>query len=560
MSPDGAFFYANLTPVNAPAEREFIYGGQPVAASFYQPTGAARVLAFNLQPDAALQSNIPFLRTQAGGNLPNAAVSPYYVVAPANVAFGDNSTNADRTASLQASLAINGQGPNQQSVVVVQTGQFFTAADGAVSATGIVRGSSRLDPTAPPVRVASSVATVIDGAGGRVYGGNAVSGFVLDQNGYNFNSNYTPGQLAHENALTSPTATTSYAFNQPATAAAVPAGVGLPNQRTTQTLTGYFGGLEQERTAANGVSPPPNPVLGTATITTNATTSRVAGQLNGAVLNPGSLANPGGPSNVQAQTLNFGSVTGLYAARSAFVDNSHFAAVESPYNPAATTPATQGVAPVTINGQVLTFNGDPGQAGLLYLVSSGAAGTAPSTALLPAGVSYCQCQYLQWGYWGGDIRGGTTADNTLRQRAHINTWVGGIATAAADISGLRAANFTGTYTGALTGSVYNNGAQYLAAGGLKATYSFGTQTGSFQVINYDGNNFTAVGKLPLSANGAYSFPIAIPASGGSPAVAGGAQGMFYGPKAAETGGSFAFEKVTGPTPSYFTSGIFAAKR
>jgi len=249
MSPDGSFFYANLTPVSSPAQSEFIYGGQTVNPSFYQATGATRILAFNVQPDVALRSPLPFIRNQAGGNLPNAVVSPYYVVAPANVNFGNNLQGATRTPTLQASLAIDGEGANQQSVIVMQTGQFFIAADGSVAVTGLVRGSSRLDPTAPPVRITSSDANVIDGLGGRIYGKNSISGFVLDQNGYDFNSNYVPNQSASETTLTSPsTITTNYAFNQPVTPGTLPSGVGA--SRTTQTLTGFFGGLQQNRTAA----------------------------------------------------------------------------------------------------------------------------------------------------------------------------------------------------------------------------------------------------------------------------------------------------------------------
>ena len=536
LSPDGTFFYANLTPVGAPAQREFIYGGQPVNPTFYQATGATRIFAFTVQPDAALQSNIPFIRNQAGGNLPNAVVSPYYAVAPASVNFGNNTAGAARTPTLQASLAIDGNGAQQQSVIAVQTGQFFTASDGGVAVTGLVRGSSRLDPTAPPVRIASSDASVIDGAGGRIYGTNSISGFVLDQNGYDFNSNYLPNQLASENTLKSPPVTTSYAFNQPVTPATVPAGVG--NARTTQTLTGFFGGLQQTSTAANGVSPPPYVVVGGAVISTDAGTNRISATLAGT--DPFTAKTSG----VNSEVLQFGSTTGLSAARSAFVDNSHFAAVELPYNPAN----GEGVPPVTLNGQVLTFNGDPGQAGRLYLVSSA---TVPTSSLLPAGVSYCECQYLQWGYWGGEIRGGTTANPTMPERAHINTWVAGIPTSAGDISSLKAAAFTGTYTGALTGQVFNNGAQYLAAGGLTAVYNFATQAGSFKVINYDGLNFTASGKTPLSG-ATYAF--AINTSG----INGVGAGSFYGPMAAETGGTFAFRKTAGLP--YFTSGIFAAKR
>jgi len=306
--------------------------------------------------------------------------------------------------------------------------------------------------------------------------------------------------------------------------------------------------LQQTRTAANGISPPPDVVIGGAEIQTNKTTNRIAATLAGGVVNPSGLSSRGG----QSEILNFGSVSGLYAARSAFVDDSHFAAVESPYNPAAANAKSQGVPPVTINGQVLTFNGDPGQAGLLYLVSSG---TVPSTALLPAGVSYCQCQYLQWGYWGGDIRGGTTADNALRERAHINTWVAGPLTPVTEINALAMQRATGNYSGHLIGSVFNNGAQYLAAGGLQAAYNFGTQMGSFKVINYDGLNFTQAGKAIVTAGQVYGFPISQLPTAGQPGLAGLVSGAFYGPKATETGGTFAFQKVGLP---YYTSGIFAA--
>ena len=223
------------------------------------------------------------------------------------------------------------------------------------------------------------------------------------------------------------------------------------------------------------------------------------------------------------------------------------------------------MAPVILqikNGkpQVLTFNGDPGQAGLLYLVSSG---TVPSNAVLPAGVSYCQCQYLQWGYWGGDISGGTTAVNTLRERAHINTWVAGPLTPVTEINALTMQKATGNYSGHLIGSVFNNGAQYLAAGGLQAAYNFGSQMGSFKVINYDGLNFMQRGKATVTAGAMvpymYGFGIAQAPNGAQPGLSGSVSGAFYGPNATETGGNFAFKKIGLPIgQSYYTSGIFAA--
>ena len=94
LSADNTFFYANITPTSQPTQRLFVFGGTPTNPSFYQPTGNTRVFAFSVQPDAALQSTLPFIRSQAGGNLPNGTASPFYVVAPATTPIGSASTNA----------------------------------------------------------------------------------------------------------------------------------------------------------------------------------------------------------------------------------------------------------------------------------------------------------------------------------------------------------------------------------------------------------------------------------------------------------------------------------
>src|SRR5262249_38788886 len=111
--------------------------------------GQTRVLAFNVQPDAALQSGIPFVRNQAGGSVPNASVSPFYIVSPSSTGFGDVSSTA-RARGLQGSLAISGPGANQQSVVPVSTGTVGQLqANGQPIFVGDLRGSSQLSATGP---------------------------------------------------------------------------------------------------------------------------------------------------------------------------------------------------------------------------------------------------------------------------------------------------------------------------------------------------------------------------------------------------------------------------
>jgi len=163
------------------------------------------------------------------------------------------------------------------------------------------------------------------------------------------------------------------------------------------------------------------------------------------------------------------------------------------------------------------------------------------------------CQYLQWGYWGGEIDTPASGESPARvDVGHINSWIAGVPTVAGDISSLKAAGITGSYTGNLFGTVSNNGAQYLASGGLTAAYNFGTGNGSFAVKNYDGLSFTVAGNSALSGSN-YTFGVK-----NVPGLAGSVSGTFYGPMATETGGNFAFSKTVGSP--YFTSGIFAAKR
>jgi trimeric autotransporter adhesin len=538
LSADGTFFYANLTPVNAPTQREFIAGGLPVSASALAATGSTRIVAFTVQPDAALQSNIPFVRNNAGGNLANAYISPLYLVAPPNTAIGDATTvSAART--LQASLAITGQGANQQSVLVTAIGSVAALqSSGAPVISGVVRGTSQLSATSAPVRIGSGLTSVVDGNGNSLYGANAISGFVLDQTQYNSTATgsgvlTTPVIPSTASEVPLSGAATNYGFNQPATATNLPAGVGT--SRTSQTLTGYFGGLMNTTAQTQ-----PYAITGTTSLSTDATNNRIAATLTS---DPLSSAATSGVTSIKMQ---FGGLTGDAGGREAFIDDNTYGVAES---------VTQ---PQQINGQNLVVDGDTTQAGKLYLLSSGAA--PPPTSLLPAGASYCQCQYLQWGYWGGDLRTGDATDSNISRidRGAINFWVAGKLTPVGDISTLAMQGATGNYSGHLIGTVFNNGAQYVAAGGLSATYTFATQMGSFSVNNYDGQSFTVSGKATTAAGGTqYSVPIKAITQQGVP-IAGGINGSFYGPMAANTGGNFAFHTVAGPT--YLTSGIFAAAK
>jgi len=527
LTADSDFFFSNLTSTNG-SDSVFVFGGVPVQQSFFAPTATNQILAFNVLPEASSGSPIPFTLPQFGGNVANATISPFYVITPAGFQFGAfNATSNPNITSprfMQASLAINGLGAGQNSALVISTGTFDTSNAGNVYANGPVRGTVFLSGASGPTRLSSAVATVPDANGNALYGGSTIDGFVLDQNDY---ANGNPSPLL-ASAVPFGGSAVNYAFTNPVLASAVPAGVGA--SRTTQTLQGYLSGIMFPSTGS------PYSLAGGATISTNAINNRVSATFSGD--DPFTA----GTSGINSVVLQFGGLTAVAdGSRSAFIDDNTFAATDS------ASVASQ------INGNNLPIE-SPGQPGTrIALVSSGSVPGA-ADSLLPAGAAFCQCQYLQWGYWTGQLdQVNGSGQLTRSDSANINFWIAGQPTVTMPTTGV------GTYTGAAVGSVINNGASYLAAGGFNQTYNFGSLTGTVNITNFDGANYS----------GSVSSAGAIPGPGVSQAAvyAGNLTapnrnvflfGNFFGPSASETGGEFDIQSTAGA--KYLASGVFAGKR
>ncbi len=523
VAADNSFFYANLTPVNQPLQREFIYGGTPVNPQFYRATAnTPGYLAFNVQPDAALQSSIPFIRLPTGGSLGgSASVSPLILATPLNTNF---STIYGDTKALQASLAIIGSGTIQQSVIVVLVGNAFgSPADLA----GVVHGSYLANAASQPVRINTYFEPPLDGANNRFYGGNSISGFVL-----------APGASAANaievNTATQATAAT-YQFAQPVTPTPVPQSVASAPQ-TSQTLGGYFGGIMTKQAPGGSGQALPYAVAGNASITTNASTLQLSATLTGG--DPFTSRVSGVPAQ-NGIVLQFGSpYHGDTFARQAFINDHLFAAFESP------------AANSSVNGAQASLSTDfaGGTNPNIYLVTQTAA--PPPTSLLQNGLCSA-CQYLQWGYWGGEIDTPAPGGGNLPRTdvGHINFWVAGQPTVNMPTTGV------GTFSGAAVGSVNANGASYLAAGNFAQSYDFGKQTGAVSITHFDGANYT--GTVGRGATG-NQFTGTLSGSGTFGNRSGPVNGGFYGPGAAETGGAFSIQANSGP--KYLASGIFAGKQ
>ncbi len=525
LSNDGAFFYANVTAANGKAT--FVSGGQAVPSSVLAPTGKTRIFAFNLS-GAPSPSKIPFALNDEP--ITNPSLTPLYLVAPASTAIGDTST-ASTARELHATVAFSGQGSGQTSTAVVQGGIVTKLqSSGAPFISGGMRGVEALGSELETMT--SHTNSVVDANGNSLYGSNTVTGFTLDQTKFAKVSatsliRTTPDavqpQASETEGISLVQFPETYGFAQPAVATTVPAGVGI--NRTAPTLTGFFGG-----TMTTTASSTPYAITGAANIATDSNANTLTATFTS---DPLTSSKTGGVTTVQ---INFG------GQQSVFIDNNIFGAFEDKDTPQI------------INGQQLVVGGDTSQASQLYLLSSATA--ALPTSLIPpgSGVSFCQCQFLQWGYWGGDLLTGNATNDLISRidHGHINFWVAGMPTPVGDLNTLATQSVTGTYTGHAIGSVFNAGSNYVAVGGFQGIYNFGTQIGTMTVSNFDGNpTLSVTGSAPLTG-GKYTLALS------QPGVTGSIAGSFFGPKAAETGGNFAFQKTIGPT--YIASGIFAGKQ
>ena len=519
VTPDNTFFYADLVPTNSPNSSVFVYGGTPVNPTAYQPTGSPQLLAFQLHPDAVLQNSIPFVSNVPAGLASNAVVSPLYIEVSPTTGFTVPPNDAAYPKVLQASLAFSGTGRSQQSIIEVADGNAFsdilnpgqTTAEPLLN--GTIRGVYSPGNGNAPTLINSGFLTETDGINNSFYGNNSISGFVLDSNNCCSSQGQIPASVSATNPLTGQT--TNYVFNQPATAITPPTAANAP--QTTQALTGFFGGIMNRY--ANGHEVLSYAVTGATVIVTDPSELQLAAVFAGS--DPFTKRR----SHVSAFELNFGNLSlGDTAARQGYINNNYFAADENVFG-------TQ-----QINNHTSAAIGNA----QLYLLNQNVVAGAIDP-LLPNGVSVCQCQYLQWGYWGGEL---TLSHNgyTFEDVGAINTWVAGIPT---PVNQLPTMGY-GSYSGAAIGTVNSNGATYVAAGGFGLTYNFGNNSGSFSISNFDNHSLSGTVN---GASGIYAGAISGSGTHGS------VNGMFYGPGAAETGGNFAFQSLHGL--SYTASGIFA---
>lgn len=185
------------------------------------------------------------------------------------------------------------------------------------------------------------------------------------------------------------------------------------------------------------------------------------------------------------------------------------------------------------------------------------------TGFVPGGVTFCACQFLEWGFWGAQADLAATTDGIV----HLATWVAGELSATSQLT--VGVTTTATYNGHVFGTVNDNGALYEAVGDIALDFTFNTGGAFFfntaSITAFDGTNyafnflFTGGGFTTTAystATAGFNLQGTHPTAGLVTAIL---EGNFFGPSTPpdETGGAF---KVTNGAVTYTASGTFAAKR
>ena len=547
-----AFTFVVSSGTNA-GQKFLFFGGQPTARGNFPTVGiGAQTLTSLSSP-----GNLPFAPDSVGGNaaLQNAAaVSPLYSVYTPNL----NGTTGNQSVpdALQVSISIAGTGTTQKSYMGVFIANYGTQSQtGTVYSAGTFMDSYRLGANQHIGRGVSSEATADTGAGSAVYGstgqyqvyvpdkvvttrsgdhhhdhgsgglGGAASGdsdWSRDRDHHRDRSTTTrtPGASLDQSAANQmPTSYYPVTMATPvADTSTLPSNLG--QNRTTQTMNGYVGGLVEQSSGNSFKTLVPNITFSKPTdvsISTNAATNQAMGTIvmrgfDGTILSP-------------TVTLQLGGQSGANGPASAFIDNSRYAMVTQTNDPnrqSTVQPIIGRPSTISDNTMLASYQ------------------TAP--VALPGGVTPCTCEYLSWGFWSSNMSIGNTTNNV-----NLGTYVVGQVTTAVQMP----QRGTATFNGMMVGNVQNGANAYVAAGTYGSVWNFGARAGTFNA-SFDGTTYNGAGVANVGSGGA-TFSGLFAGSGRTGQFA----GSFFGPSAQNQGGSFT---IGNNLTTYKASGIFAGQQ
>ncbi len=497
VSPKGDFF---AFVFNVPGQKKLgIFGGTPTNTSGTTDFPTSGQVAFSIG-NLGSSTRLPFANTAAGDDSDlqtKKVVGSLYSAYSSNLGATAGQTFADpRATAMQSTISIAGSGADQKSYMGVFIGQYLRdmkmvggaiTNDNGVALTGDFYGTYRLGGGENVTRLTSGVSTPLVGSGNNaghaIYGTTGTghdgpaTGMILTPDkltvtidSFTNPQNVTPtnnAQAAYQQAYKTNGSSDYFSVN----AAYSPTTLS-GNTRTSQTQTGYVGGLVEQAGSNGNLTNSSGRVLGNTNpsdfqIQTSATNNRAQGDLTLSSWDTG----------VRAE-FKLGSVTGSNDSTSAFIDDKRYAIADGNAGSRLTSIAGS-TSNVTSNTVMVSYNS-----------------AAIDSLFTAAGVTKCSCDFLTWGWWSGDIgyASGSTYNAGGRDRLNLATYVAGNLATVSQLPNTGSA----TFNGHLVGNVQAGSNNYVAVGSYSSTFNWGSSSGNFNVT-YDGTTF-GQGTYTVQAN------------------------------------------------------------
>ena len=550
VSPNQDFFAYSFV-VDSSGQKFVLFGGTPTTKAQFPKIGIGAQSLINLFNPGTLDSpNLPLAPDRVAGNADIKAAanaSPLYSVYTPNL----NGTSESRPSvpdALQVTVSIAGTGTMQKSYMGVFIVNYGTdRATHTVYGAGTLMDSYRLGSHQHIGRGISHQATADTGAGTAIYGDTGQyqvyipdqitttrrrgRGESLDDASFSSSEGYhhhVGTRRVDGAALDQAAANRRPTSYYPVTVATpVPDPSTLPadlgQNRTTQTMKGFVGGLIEERQGNHFRTRVPNITFSRPSdvrISTDAATNQAMGTIVMRGLD-GTLYSP-------KLTLELGGTSGGNGPTSAFIDDSRYAMITQTNERGRHSTVRFGESTRSVNDNTMLAS---------YK-------TAP--VALPGGVQPCVCAYLSWGFWSSNINYSSRHTDNI----NLGTYVVGDVTKSLQMPITGNASFSGF----MIGDVSRRGASYVGTGTYTSAADFANRTASFNAT-FDGRNYSAPSSLGISGS---SFGGSIVSSSGR--QHGQINGAFFnapGQPAAYQGGAFT---IGNNQSRYQASGIFAGQR
>lgn len=541
VSADGDFFAYVFTDTNN--RKLGFFGGTPTATV---PVSGFGTYTINSLGNSG---RLPFASGTAGddsGLKASADISKMLTAYSQSLTIGQPVTD-NRSVAMQSTISISGSGTSQKSYMGVLIGFFVPDGNTSTAFSANFNGTYRMDGSSNVGRLSSAESTPTTGAGNAIYGNNAANIVMTpDQlsttyttSGGNVDSFSTTrtAQASSDYVNGALSATTYYNVN---TASQTSTSTTAANSRTSQTLSGFVSGLVDQMNSSGayaGSRAFGNDANGpNLSITTDAGTNRAS-----ATVTQQSWA-----SGVSA-TFNLGSTTGTNAATGTFIDDKNYAATTS----ATGTPTSfTGTANAAGSSSTVLVSGAANPTALDGLYRAANTGVASSD---PNYISQCTCSFLTWGWWAGGVTYSSTSgyNPSGTDTVHLAPYVAGTLTDTTTLTNMHNSSTTATYKGDMIGNVRTASGSYVAVGGYSNTFNFGTNTGTVNITNFDGVNYTGTNSVTGNTiTGTFSNTNA--------GRSGTLNGAFFGSGAAGQAGTFGITNTTGS--SYNAAGTFKAQK